>query len=166
MRPTALGLLRTAYVLVAALLTAVILPRLGVPAVWMPDLVLLGVVATAVLRGPTHGGLAGLLAGWVVELIPPGGRPLGLMALTFMLAGGAAGMLRTSSLQPMVRTTLALVVAGGVVLAGRVASVVVAEGSLDAADGLTRLAATCAAAALVIPPMTAVDRALVRRRLG
>ena len=60
MRPTLLGVLRTAYVLVAALVVATVLPRLGVPPRWVPDLVLLGVVATAVLRGPVHGALVGL----------------------------------------------------------------------------------------------------------
>lgn len=166
MRPTALGLLRAAYVVVAALVTAVVLPRLGLDARWVPDLVLIGVVATAVLRGPTHGGLAGLLAGWVVEVMPPGGRPLGLVALTLMLAGVAAGMLRTSSLRPAGRAVLALVLAAGIVLAGRVVAVVVAEGSWSVTDGLARMAATCTAAIVILPPMTAVDRALVRRRLG
>ncbi len=81
MRVTLLGLVRTAYVVVAALLSATLLPRLGVPQEWVPDLVLIGVVATAVLRGPVHGALVGLVAGWVVELVPPVGSPLGLTPL-------------------------------------------------------------------------------------
>src|SRR6478735_3371531 len=96
MRPTLLGVLRTAYVLVAALVVATLLPRLGVPPRWVPDLVLVGVVATAVLRGPVHGALVGLLAGWVVQLVPPVGSPLGLTPLVMMVAGLVAGSFRPS----------------------------------------------------------------------
>lgn len=166
MRPTVLGLLRAAYVVVAALLAAVILPRLGVPGAWVPDLVLVGVVATAVLRGPVHGALAGLLAGWVVELIPPVGRPLGLAAIALMLAGIVAGLLRTSSLRPAVRTSLALGLAAAVAVAVRATSIAVVGGGWSVADALTALAATCLGGLLVLPPMTLADRALVRRRLG
>lgn len=166
MRLTALGLLRTAYVVVAALLTATLVPRLGVPATWAPDLVLIGVVATALLRGPVHGALVGLAAGWVVELVPPAGRPLGLTALAMALAGASAGALGSTSLRLGLRAALAVVGASLVVLATRAAAVAVVEGSWDVSDGLTRLAATAAAALVVLPVLTVVDQALVRRRLG
>jgi rod shape-determining protein MreD len=166
MRPTALGLLRAAYVVVAALLTVTVVPRLGVPASWAPDLVLIGVVATALLRGPTHGALVGLVAGWVVELVPPVGRPLGLTALAMLLAGAAAGALGTSSLRPVLRAALALVAATLVLVTCRVAVIAVAEGHWDVAAGLASLAVTAGAGVVVLPTMILVDRALVRRRLG
>lgn len=166
MRPTLLGVLRTAYVVVAALLTATVLPRLGVPQGCLPDLVLVGVVATAVLRGPVHGALAGLVAGWVVELVPPVGSPLGLMALVTMLAGLVAGLFRRSSSRSWLRAPAALLCAASVVLAGRTASAVLAEGGVELAVDASRLLSTLTLGALLLPALLVVDRALVRRRLG
>ncbi|KRB45215.1 MULTISPECIES: hypothetical protein [unclassified Terrabacter] len=166
MRPTLLGVLRTAYVLVAALLVATLLPRLGAQPRWVPDLVLVAVVATAVLRGPVHGALVGLLAGWVVELVPPVGSPLGLTPLVMMVAGLVAGSFRRTSSRSRLRAPAALLAAAGVLLVGRLGSAVLAEGSVEVADGLWRLVATVAAGALVLPAFLALDRALVRRRLG
>jgi rod shape-determining protein MreD len=166
MRPTLLGVLRTAYVLVAALLVATLLPRLGAQPRWVPDLVLVAVVATGVLRGPVHGALVGLLAGWVVELVPPVGSPLGLTPLVMMVAGLVAGSFRRTSSRSQLRAPAALLAAAGVVLVGRLGSAVLAEGSVEVADGLWRLVATVAAGALLLPAFLALDRALVRRRLG
>jgi rod shape-determining protein MreD len=163
---TLLGLGRTAYVVVAALLSATLLPRLGVPAEWVPDLVLIGVVATAVLRGPVHGALVGLVAGWVVELVPPVGAPLGLTPLVMMLGGLVGGLFHRVSSRTLGRALLALAAAGAVVLLGRTASAIVAEGSVSVTEGLGRLATTVAVGVLALPVLLAVDRALVRRRLG
>jgi uncharacterized membrane protein len=166
MRPTLLGVLRAAYVVVAALLTATSLPRLGVPPAWLPDLVLVGVVATAVLRGPVHGALVGLLAGWVVELVPPVGAPMGLVPLVTMMAGLAAGLFRRASSRSWLRPPAALLSATGVVLAGRTASAVLAEGNVEPAAGASGLVSTVLAGAVLLPPLLVIDRALVRRRLG
>jgi rod shape-determining protein MreD len=166
MRPTLLGVLRTAYVLVAALLVATLLPRLGAQPRWVPDLVLVAVVATGVLRGPVHGALVGLLAGWVVELVPPVGSPLGLTPLVMMVAGLVAGSFRRTSSRSRLRAPAALLAAAGVLLVGRLGSAVLGEGSVEVADGLWRLVATVAAGALLLPAFLALDRALVRRRLG
>lgn len=166
MRPTLLGVLRTAYVLVAALLVATVLPRLGVPPGAVPDLVLVGVVATAVLRGPVHGALAGLLAGWVVELVPPGGHPLGLAALVLMAAGLAAGLFRSPSSRSFLRPVSALVVAAVVVVAAHLAAAVLADGDVQLLDASRRLLATVLAGVVLLPALLAIDRALVRRRLG
>jgi rod shape-determining protein MreD len=166
MRPTALGLLRAAYIALAALLTVTVVPRLGIPASWAPDLVVVGVVATALLRGPTHGALVGLLAGWVVELVPPVGRPLGLTALAMLLAGAAAGALGRSSLRPGLRAALAVVAASLVPLTSRLAVTAAAEGRWDIAAAMASLTATAGVAVVVLPTMILVDRALVRRRLG
>ena len=166
MRPTLLGVLRTAYVLVAALVSATLLPRLGVAPQWVPDLVLVGVVATAVLRGPVHGALVGLLAGWVVELVPPVGSPIGLIALVMMAGGLAGGFFRRPSSRSRPRAPAALLAAAGVVLVGRLASTVLAEGSVDLGDGVWRLVSTLAVGVLLLPAFLALDRSLVRRRLG
>ena len=166
MRVTLLGLGRTAYVVVAALLSATLLPRLGVPEEWVPDLVLIGVVATAVLRGPVHGALVGLVAGWVVELVPPVGSPLGLTPLVMMLGGLVGGLFHRVSSRTPGRALLALAAAGVFVLLGRSASAIVAEGSVSVTEGLGRLASTVAVGLLALPVLLAVDRALVRRRLG
>jgi rod shape-determining protein MreD len=166
MRPTALGLLRAAYVVAAALTAATVLPRLGVPAAWTPDLVLIGVVATAVLRGPLHGAVVGLAAGWVVELIPPVGRPLGLTALVMMLAGAVAGAIGASSLRSALRASFALVAAALLIGLSRTTVVAVAQGTWEATDALTAVVATSAAALVVLPVLTVVDHSLVRRRLG
>lgn len=166
MRPTLLGVLRTAYVVGAALLTATLLPRLGVPQAWLPDLVLVGVVATAVLRGPVHGALVGLLAGWVVELVPPVGSPLGLMPMVTMLAGLVAGLFRRSSSRSWLRAPAALLCAAVVVLAGRVGAAVLAEGGVEPAVDAARLVSTMLLGAMLLPALLVVDRALVRRRLG
>ena len=166
MRPTLLGVLRTAYVLVAALVVATLLPRLGAQPPCVPDLVLVGVVATAVLRGPVHGALVGLLAGWVVELVPPVGSPLGLTPLVMMVAGLVAGFFRSPSSRSRLRAPTALLTAAVVVLVARLGSAVLAEGSVEVVDGMWRLVATMVAGGLLLPPFVALDRALVRRRLG
>jgi rod shape-determining protein MreD len=166
MRPTLLGVLRAAYVLVAALVVATLLPRLGAEPRWVPDLVLVGVVATAVIRGPVHGALVGLLAGWVVELVPPVGSPLGLTPLVMMVAGLVAGLFRRASSRSRLRAPAALLLAAVVVLAARLGSAVLGEGSVEVSDGLWRLLVTVAVGALLLPAFLALDRALVRRRLG
>lgn len=166
MTPTALGLLRTAYVIVGALLAATVAPRLGIPAEWAPDLVLIGVVATAVLRGPVHGALVGLAAGWVVELVPPAGAPLGLTALVLALAGALAGALGATSLRLGVRAAVALVVAALTVVLARSVAVAAVQGSWELSEGLVRAASTAVVALVALPVLLVVDDALVRRRLG
>ena len=166
MRLSMLGLLRAAYTIVAALVVTSLLPRLGVPSRFVPDLVLIGVVATAVIRGPVHGALVGLAAGWVVELMPPVAMPLGLAALTMMLAGIVAGSFRRSSARSVLRPLAALAVAATVVLAGEGATAVVAGGSVDLTAAVTAFGLTVGVGLALLPFMVVVDRALVRRRLG
>lgn len=166
MRLSMLGLLRAAYTVVAALVITTVLPRLGVPSRFVPDLVLIGVVATAVIRGPLHGALVGLAAGWVVELVPPVANPLGLAALTMMLAGIVAGSFRRSSSRSLLRPLAALAVAAAVVLAGEGATAVVAEGRVELTAAVTALGVTVGVGLALLPFMVMVDRALVRRRLG
>ena len=84
-------LLRTVLALLLTLLAAVLVVTLrarGWPVV--PDLVLLPVVALALSRGWLAGALLGLAAGWVVDLVPPGGDPLGLTPILYAVAGSLA----------------------------------------------------------------------------
>ncbi|MEO7752888.1 MAG: rod shape-determining protein MreD [Terracoccus sp.] len=166
MRVTLLGLGRTVYVIVAALLSATFLPRLGVPADRVPDLVLIGVAASAVLRGPVHGALLGLAAGWVVELVPPVGDPIGLTPLVLMAGGLLAGSFRRTSSNSFLRALGALAAASVVVIAGRWAAAIVAEDGFAPTEGLGQLVATVVTALIVLPLLLAADGALVRRRLG
>jgi len=166
MRVTALGLFRTAWVVASALLVATILPQVGVPARWVPDLVLVAVVSTAVLRGPVHGALVGLAAGWVVELIPPVGRPLGLVALTMMVGGAVAGAVPQRASRSLIRPLTALLLAALVVGAGRIASAIAAEGHVEVLGVATVVASTVVVGTVVLPVLVGIDRALVRRRLG
>ncbi len=166
MRVTLLGLGRTAYVVVAALLSATLLPRLGLRTDRVPDLVLIGVAASAVLRGPVHGALLGLAAGWVVELVPPVGDPIGLTPLVVMAGGLLAGAFRRTSSRSFLRPLAALAAASVVVLVGRWAAAIVAEGGFVPSEGVGQLVATVAAGVLLLPLLLAADGALVRRRLG
>lgn len=165
-RLSLLGLLRSVGVVVAALVVATALPRLGVPSRVVPDLVVVLVVSSAVLRGPVHGALLGLAAGWVVDLVPPGGAPLGVTALLYAAAGGAAGMLRRPGRPGPVVPLVALTAAAVVVEAGRVALGVLGDSPLDLRAVAIRVAATVAVGLVALPALLGVDRALVRRRLA
>ncbi len=165
-RLSLLGLLRSAAVLVAALVVATALPRLGVPARFVPDLVVVLVAASAVLRGRVHGALLGLAAGWVVDLVPPGGSPLGLTALLYAAAGAAAGTLRRPGRAGALPPVLALALAAVVVEAGRLGLAVLADGVVDVRTALTRVAVTLPVGLATLPVVLAVDRALTRRRLA
>lgn len=165
-RPTLLGLLRTAAVVVGALAAATVLPRAGMPAGWVPDLVLVLVAASAVLRGPVHGALLGLAAGWVVDVVPPGGSPLGATALLYAAAGASAGTFHHPGNRGALAPLGSLAVAAGVVGVGRLAFAVVGVGGPDPIVALSRTLATVGAGLLLTPLCIAVDRALVRRRLA
>ena len=167
--PTLLGLLRAAGVVVGALAAATLLPRLGVPARWVPDLVIVVVAASAVLRGPGHGALLGIAAGWVVDIVPPGGSPLGATALLYAAAGAAAGTFHHPGNRGLLAPLGSLVVATGVLGAGRLAFAVAGDGVIDPATALSALSvavATVVAGVLLLPVWIALDRALVRRRLA
>jgi rod shape-determining protein MreD len=165
-RLSLLGLLRTAAVLLAALAVATVLPRFGVSSRYLPDLVVLVVAASAVVRGPAHGALLGLAAGWVVDLVPPGGSPLGLTALLYAAAGAAAGLFRRSASRGLVGAVLGLTAATVVVELGGVCVAILGDGVVDLGSAVTRSAVTVAVGLLALPALLGVDRALTRRRLA
>ncbi|SNC71695.1 rod shape-determining protein MreD [Kytococcus aerolatus] len=89
--------IRFVTLVLLAVVTAGLLPRLAFPA---PDLLLLVVLGVALLRGARSGLVWGLVAGWLVDLVPPGAGVLGSTALTYgavgWLAGGVAATVRRS----------------------------------------------------------------------
>jgi rod shape-determining protein MreD len=165
-RLTLLGLLRTAGVLVAALAVATVLPRFGVPARFLPDLVVLVVASSAVVRGPAHGALLGLAAGWVVDLVPPGCSPLGLTALLYAAAGATAGLFRRPASRTLIGALLGLAAATVVVELGGVCVAILGDGAFDLGAAATRGLVTLAVGVLALPALLGVDRALTRRRLA
>jgi rod shape-determining protein MreD len=165
-RPTLLGVLRAGYVAVAALVAATVLPGLGVPGAWVPDLVLIGVATTAVLRGPVHGALVGLAAGWAVQLVPPVSTPLGLVPLVTAVGGLVAGLFSSPASRSGLRPLAALAASAAVVGLVRAVMALVAERGVDVLGSAARLASTVAVGLVAVPVLIALDRALVRRRLG
>ena len=97
---------------------------------------------------------------------PPVGTPLGLTPLVMMVGGLVGGLFQRVSSHALARAVVALAAAGLVVLLGRLASAVVAEGSVALSEGVSRLAATVVVGVLVLPLLLGGDQALVRRRLG
>lgn len=165
-RLSLLGLVRALLVVVAALTVATVLPRLGVPARLLPDLVLVAVAASAVLRGRAHGALLGLAAGWVVDLVPPAGSPLGATALPYAVAGATAGSFHRPGGRGPVVPLLALGSAALVVRLGEVVLAVLGDGVVDVTAAASRVAATVAVGVLALPVLIGLDHALVRRRLA
>ena len=162
-RISLLSLLRAAFVVLAAALSAVVVPRLGTVG---PDLVLLVVVAAALIGGPVKGAVLGLGAGWVVDLMPPAAATLGVAALTYAAAGAVSGLWHRdggrSALLPPPATVAA-------------ASTVAAIGILRAAasglpacwvDAGWSIALTTAVGLAVVPLLIRAERALIRRRLA
>lgn len=146
------------------LLVAVLVPTLfpsGMPG--RPDLVLLVVAAAALLHGPVTGAVVGLAGGWLVDLVPPGGEPLGASALSYALAGALVGAARRwAPWSPLVPWVAAV---GGAALIQAVRGLVAAAGVGVAhpADLLWSVAATALFALLVLPVLIGVERFLLAR---
>lgn len=60
----------------------------------VPDLVLLVVVGVALVHGPRHAAVLGLLAGLVLDLAPPADHTAGRWALSLVIVGYLSGMVR------------------------------------------------------------------------
>ncbi|QIM21254.1 hypothetical protein G7075_09105 [Phycicoccus sp. HDW14] len=85
------ALVRGAALVVAGVVAVTLGARHVAP---VPDLVLVLVVAWALWRGPVAGAVAGLVGGWVLDLVPPGAEVLGLHALAYAAAGLLVGRTR------------------------------------------------------------------------
>lgn len=139
---------------VAALVTVTLRAR-GWPVV--PDLVLIPVLAFGLVRGSVPGALLGLAAGWLVDLVPPGGSPLGLTALLYAAAGALAG--RGQRVGPLPTRWIA-VVALGVALVpavGRLLHGAWLGQQIDLARALIEVGLTVLVAVVVAPPLVRLD---------
>ena len=132
----------------------------------LPDLVLVLVVAWALLRGPVAGAGTGLLAGWVLDLVPPGDTVLGAQALTYAAAGALAGRARSEG--PVAAPRVALVALGSTVVVEGVGVLrALAVGApVDLVEVALRCLVTATVAAVVVPVVVAAERGLARRRFG
>lgn len=141
--------------LIAALVTVTLRAR-G----WsvLPDLVLVPVVAVGLSRGSVQGALVGLVAGWVVDLVPPGGSPLGFTALLYAAAGALAG--RGTRIGPLPTRWVAVVALAAALVpaAGRLLHGAWLGQQLDLARTLAEVALTLLVAAVVVPPLVRLDK--------
>lgn len=151
---------RAVLLAVAALLPA-LLPA-ALPA--RPDLVLLVVVAAALTHGPLTGALLGLTGGWLLDLLPPGGVPLGGAALTYLAAGAFTGWARRYASWSPLLPLLAALGAAGLVQGVRGVSAAAGVGLARPHELLWSVAITTLAAVLVLPVLLAVERAMGERR--
>jgi rod shape-determining protein MreD len=132
----------------------------------VPDLVLVLVVAWGLLRGPVAGAAAGLLAGWILDLVPPGDAVLGAQALTYAVAGALAG--RSRSEGPVAPPRVALVSLGAAVVVEGVAVLraLVVTAPVDLVEVVLRCLLTATVAAAVVPLVLRAERGVARRRFG
>ena len=155
--------LRLAAVVVAALATVSLAARH--PAA-LPDLVLVVVVAIGLRSGATAGAGWGLVAGWLVDLVPPGSVALGSAALVYAAAGAFAGRRhRADRVSVAWIGVVSLVCAAGVqaawVLLALARSAPVDLGQV-VVDGLL----TATVAAVVVPLAARVEHLVARRGLA
>jgi rod shape-determining protein MreD len=164
-RPGVIDVLRASVILLAAVASVVVVPRLGPLAPVGPDMVLPVVVAAALLGGPVHGALVGLGAGWVVDLCPPGTPVLGTTALLYAAAGAAAGLLRRQGSAAALLPGAATAAAAATVAAARLAAEAMTTGAVAGlGQPLLRVLLTAALGAVLAPPIMRAERELVRRR--
>ncbi|WP_427383303.1 hypothetical protein [Janibacter sp. G56] len=155
--------LRVALLVLAAL-TAAMLGARGLTV--LPHLVLVVVVAVGLTSGTTAGATAGLAGGLVVDLLPPGGSPLGLTALALGAAGALAGRGRRIEGAPLVWILVVTAGALGIVVALDLLRAGLAAVPVAWADVAVRCMLTLLLAAPVVPFLIRVDHALAERRLA
>lgn len=151
---------RSVLVVLAALAGVSLAARHLTPA---PELALVVVAALAVVGGPVVGATWGLVAGWVVDLVPPGGAVLGLTALLYAAAGALAGRGRRDAGMSGLWVAVVAAAATAVVEGGRVLLALATAGAVDwGAVGL-RVTLTTTAAVLAGPPLVRLERRLAPR---
>jgi len=85
-----------ALVVLALVLQVSFFPHLAVDGV-VPNLCLLVVVATALVRGPEQAAVLGFVAGVLLDLAPPADHVAGRWALALVVVGYVAGRVRPES---------------------------------------------------------------------
>lgn len=160
MWPPGLRAWRVAFALVGVLLAGTVLPRFPLA----PDLLAVLVVSVGLSAGPVAGAAAGLAVGWLLDLVPPGGGPLGLSAISYLLVGLLGGVAarwwRTSVLAPALIAAAAAAVVQMVRLLGRAA--LAAPLPIGPAVGIVALSALLGV--LLLPPLVVWQRRLAARR--
>lgn len=158
--PPGLRAWRVAFALVGVLLAGTVLPRFPLA----PDLLAVLVVSVGLSAGPVTGAAAGLAVGWLLDLVPPGGQPLGAGAISYLLVGllgaACARWWRTSALAPALIAAAAATVVQVIRLLGRAA--LGAPLPIGAALGIVVL--TALLGALLLPPLVVWQRRLAVRR--
>ncbi len=161
------GLMLRLLLLVAAALAMSMLP-VALPST--PDLVLVVVAATALMRGPWAGALMGLGGGWLIDLIPPGAEPVGASALVYLAVGVLLGLSRrflaTSPLALPVLPLAAIAGAALMVLSLRAVAAAAGFGTVAYGDLAWTFGLTMVAAVVLIAPLVWLDRWLTVRRWG
>ncbi|NNG39481.1 rod shape-determining protein MreD [Flexivirga sp. ID2601S] len=159
--PGRLALLRTVWLLAAALLAATVLPRFVVA----PDLVVLVVVAVALRAGATVGALTGLAAGWLVDLVPPGGLPLGATGLMYAVIGAAIGLAQSSFRVSALLPALSAGAASAVIQVVRAGLTIYQGRAVDWPVAAATVVCTAVVGALLVPPLIHWERRLAQRGL-
>ena len=162
-RISLLSLLRAGLVVLAAALSAVVLPRLGSAG---PDLVLLVVVPAALLGGPAKGALLGLGAGWIVDLMPPAAGALGVAALTYAAAGAVCGLWHREGGRSAFLPAVVTLVAASTVAAIDILRAVTSGWPVAWAPAGWSIVSTTAIGLAVVPLLIHAERGLIRRRLS
>lgn len=162
-RLTLAGSVRAALVLVAALVGVTYGSRLPLA---LPDLVLPLVVAAGLLGGATRGALVGLGAGWVVDLMPPGGVVLGASAVLYAAGGVVAGSGRREGETPLGWVAVVVAASAATVFAGRAVVALLSAGQLSWPGLGARWVLTVGVCLLAVPLLVGLEQALLRRRVG
>lgn len=132
----------------------------------LPDLVLVVVASAALRSGPRVGLGAGLVGGWLLDLLPPGSPVLGTQALLYAVCGLLVGLARRSGRVSLV-WVVAVVGAAGCGLEAVRALIALAQGvPVDLVSSVGRVVATATVALVVVPLVTAVERHAEQRRFA
>ncbi len=148
------SLWRGAAIVVGAVLVVTLAARqVGL----VPDLLAVVVAVIALREGVWGGAVAGMAAGWVLDLLPPGATLLGLSALSYAVAGAVVG--RFARIGPVSRLVLSAqaVLACIVVDAVTVVVALARGGALDTGALAGRWLMTATVALLLGPAMVRLD---------
>lgn len=155
--------LRGVLLLVGAVLAVTLSARHLAP---LPDLVLVVVASAALRSGPRVGLGAGLVGGWLLDLLPPGSAVLGTQALLYAVCGLLVGLARRPGPVSLVWVVV-VITAAGLGLEATRALLALAEGvPVDVVSSLGRLVATATVSLLLVPLLTLVERRAERRRFA
>lgn len=155
-----LAALRISLLLTAALADAALRVRhLDVG----PDLVVVVLTVIGLSGGVRAGVACGLLAGWCVDLIPPGPAVLGVAAMSYALAGALAGRARRLDRVPLAWVALVAAGAAAVVVGIALLGDAWSGAPLDLGASLGTVVLTAVLAAPLAPVLLAVERRLKGR---